>query len=297
MSRKTRKLIWSVPLVAVLAVVGALSIFAVLAPNDAQAQEVMVPGPVTDLDAVAKSRTSIELDWDAPSSTSGGTPTGYRIDHSSDNRVWTLLKDDTNRTLTRYLVDTGVKADTERYYRVFALNEAGTGPVSVDPVTAYASVPFTFPPTEPARVNLSLSLDGDDPYGKINLSWTEAANNGSAITGYQIVEMIDHDRVGRTPRVECDTDVDIAAPPGGQVTDMVPFEGVPAEGALGANQQYCLRIAAQHADEDRMAMHAGLTGGESHYYRVTAINRIGEGTPSRHQVHHDPHAQEPRRAH
>ena len=33
MSRKTRKLIWSVPLVAVLAVVGALAIFAALAPQ------------------------------------------------------------------------------------------------------------------------------------------------------------------------------------------------------------------------------------------------------------------------
>ena len=33
MSRKTRKLIWSVPLVAVLAVAGALAIFATLAPG------------------------------------------------------------------------------------------------------------------------------------------------------------------------------------------------------------------------------------------------------------------------
>ena len=94
MSRKTRKLIWSAPLV-VLAVAGALALFVALAPTGAQAQQVMVPGPVTNLDAEVKSRTSIELDWDAPSATSGGTPTGYRIDHSSDNREWTLLKDDT----------------------------------------------------------------------------------------------------------------------------------------------------------------------------------------------------------
>ena len=204
MSRKTRKLIWSVPLVAVLAVVGALAIFAALAPNGAQAQEVMVPGPVEGLEAVAKSRSSIELTWNAPAATTGGTPTGYRIDHSNDNRVWTLLKDNTGSTATKYTIATGITADTERYYRVFAINQAGTGPVSVDPVTAFASVPRTFPPTEPGRVTLTLALDTDDPYGKINLSWTEPSENGgSAVTDYEIVEMIDTDGVGGTPREMC----------------------------------------------------------------------------------------------
>ena len=45
MSRKTRNLIWSVPLVATLAIVGALALFLTLAPNDASAQtEEEVPG-------------------------------------------------------------------------------------------------------------------------------------------------------------------------------------------------------------------------------------------------------------
>ena len=66
MSRKTRKLIWSAPLVAVLAVAGALAMFVALAPSGAQAQEVMVPGAVTDLEATANSRSSIELTWEAP---------------------------------------------------------------------------------------------------------------------------------------------------------------------------------------------------------------------------------------
>ena len=38
MSRKTRKLIWSAPLVAVLAVAGALALFVALSPNGAQAR-------------------------------------------------------------------------------------------------------------------------------------------------------------------------------------------------------------------------------------------------------------------
>ena len=38
MRTKARKLIWSAPLVAVFAIVGALAVFAALAPNDAAAQ-------------------------------------------------------------------------------------------------------------------------------------------------------------------------------------------------------------------------------------------------------------------
>ena len=283
MSRKTRKLIWSVPLVAVLAVVGALAIFAALAPNQAAAQDqVMVPGPVTDLDAEVQSRSEIRLTWDAPSSTSGGTPTGYRIDHSSDNREWTLLNDNTNSTATRYPITTGVTATTEKYYRVFAINEAGTGPVSVDPVTAYASVPTSFPPTVPGRVALTLTLDGDDPYGKIILNWTEGENNGSPITSYRIVEMIDEDRDGTTARVECADGLVIVAPEGGSITTLTPFEGTPADTALGANERNCLLIPDQDDDDPRMAMHAGLTGGESHYYRVIAVNAVDPdgGAPS-----------------
>ena len=52
MSRKTRKLIWSAPLVAVLAVAGALAMFMTLAPNGVLAQDAML-GPPTGLTAMA----------------------------------------------------------------------------------------------------------------------------------------------------------------------------------------------------------------------------------------------------
>ena len=49
MSRKTRNLIWSVPLVAVLAVAGALAMFVALVPDGVQADHIDPPGSVTDL--------------------------------------------------------------------------------------------------------------------------------------------------------------------------------------------------------------------------------------------------------
>ena len=275
MSRKTRKLIWSVPLVAVLAVAGALAIFAVLAPNGAQAQEVMVPGPATGLEATAKSRSSIELNWVAPTTSSGGAPTGYRIDHSSDNRAWTRLVEKTTGTATRYPISTGVKSDTERYYRVFAINEAGTGPVSVEPVTAFASVPVAFPPVKPSRVTLTLGRDAKDPTGKINLSWTEPTDNGgSALLSYKIVEMIDEDGVGSTPRMECASQLQ-GSGVNVSITWLADATAVDQD-----NERHCLLIDAQDAADDRMAMHSDLTAGSAHSYRVTATNVVSGGLPS-----------------
>ena len=69
MSRKTRKLIWSAPLVAVLAVAGALALFVALAPGAAQADHEELPGPVTGLKAEADGRTMMDLSWNAPTTT------------------------------------------------------------------------------------------------------------------------------------------------------------------------------------------------------------------------------------
>ena len=81
MSRKTRKLIWSAPLVAVLAVAGALVIFVALGPNGAQANHVTIPGAPTDLTVELGQRQR----WPVGSGIGLGGPlrqrTGGRIPH------------------------------------------------------------------------------------------------------------------------------------------------------------------------------------------------------------------------
>ena len=184
MSRKTRKLIWSAPLVAVLAVTGALAIFMALTPNGASAND--LPGPVTGLEAEAKSRTSIEVSWDAPE---GGNVTGYRIDISDLDlsqaarvtHVWESHEDNIGNRTT-YLDTTGLKPNTTRYYRVFALNADGVGPVSTDPNFAWATTPLAGKPTQAGR----LTARGVSS-SQINLSWSAATDNGGAdITLYCI---------------------------------------------------------------------------------------------------------------
>ena len=172
MSRKTRKLIWSAPLVAVLAVAGALALFVALGANAAQAHD--LPGAVANLSAEADGTTQIDLIWDAP--TEGGTPTGYRIDRSMEGNTWmSLAMDHTSRNYS----DMGLDPNTDYYYRVFAVNSAGTGPVSQDFQIQTDAVE---PPDQ--VISLRATAMGQK---QVNLTWSAPSDDGGApITKYSI---------------------------------------------------------------------------------------------------------------
>ena len=174
MSRKTRKLIWSAPLVAVLAVAGVLAMFVMLAPNGAQASHVDLPGIVTDVDSEAEGRSKIELTWAAPST--GGAVDYYRIDRSlpGDNDNWMRLV--TRHTGERSYTDTmGLKPNKSYDYRVFAVNSAGTGPSSDLTVSSTA---FTGEASRPGPVQmLTATVMGPN---QIDLSWNPPESDGGA---------------------------------------------------------------------------------------------------------------------
>ena len=137
MSRKTRKLIWSVPLVAVLAVAGALAFFMALQPNQAAAQQQEVAsGMPRNLEATALDQTTIKLTWEKPSpSDDTGLLDGYRIDYSDDNKVWYTRTADVAASATEYVDNEDLKASQMRYYRIFAFNTGGSSHAH-DPVSA-----------------------------------------------------------------------------------------------------------------------------------------------------------------
>ena len=131
MSRKTRKLMWSVPLIAAVAVIGALAAFMTLTPNDASAQNVGIPpGQPTNLTVVPYADTIPEeellLTWTEP--TDGGSVRQYRIDISHNGGyTWVALESDfRNNSYTH----AGLEASTTLHYRVFAVNQHGVSPVS-----------------------------------------------------------------------------------------------------------------------------------------------------------------------
>lgn len=200
MSRKTRKLIWSAPLVAVLAVVGALAIFAALAPDGAQAHEAAMhgpPGPVTGLTAMTATgsdangevagRTQIDLTWMMPAEGMGGPAAGYRIDYSDNTRVWYNLMpmvSDASADMDcdadaaegmRCFTDMDLTPGTTRHYRVFAMNDFGASPVSVEPTYDTATTMGYANPT--AVLGLSASTHYVD---QIVLDWQRPTDTGGA---------------------------------------------------------------------------------------------------------------------
>ena len=193
MSRKTRNLIWSVPLVATLAIVGALALFMTLPPNGAAAQQQEeVPGMPTNPQTRALDQETIELQWDAPSDEAGGVPDGYRIDYSEDGLVWYSLAP--NHALTKYVDNADLEADETRQYRIFAFNSSGTsrmlGPVSE------TTTPSVKPEAPTALVVTQGTPDQDDDQAgndahvdneHLILTWTAPVDpKGAPVTSYRV---------------------------------------------------------------------------------------------------------------
>ena len=246
MSRKTRKLIWSAPLVAVFAVVGALAIFMTAAPGDISAQTADVdyaagsPLNVTvEPGAGEAKRTSLVIKWAAPTAGSDLPITGYRIDQSTDGQRWTHLADVS--ATARSHTATGLKPATLRYYRVFALNQAGIGRVSE------AKSETTVGITEPSEVrNYTVTPTGSTT---IKLDWDPPADTGGArIIGYLI-----HTNIAE---------------------GTIPGRGTPD---VDGNDDGIIPILAPTTEYT----HTGLEGASAHRYKIYAVNWYDEDMTSK----------------
>ena len=286
MSKKTRKLIWSAPLVAVLAVAGALALFVALTPNSAQAHD--LPGPVSDLTAEGTSWSTIKLIWKAP--TTGGV-TGYRIDVSEDEFIWEALVMDTGNTRTTY-THSGLDGGVTRNYRVFALNAAGAGPSPVgDDASNDLFVAGTTLPAEAPGQVLNLRATGVS-HSQIDVMWSASRSTGGAdidrycfivgATRAHVVGVVDAadsafdaacmGDATVTPAEDVDQD-DANTDPGNLVgISNLLNVAVPAEGYLiviDANKP------AGHEGRWPMFEHKGLNSELKLYYRLYAVNSEG----------------------
>ena len=101
----------------------------------------IAPDAPTNLHAKGISTTEIDLSWDAPQYTGGADITGYRIEVSTTGTGgWSDLVADTGSTSTTY--SHTVPLHATRYYRVSAINSAGTG----DPSSAASASAMNTPP-------------------------------------------------------------------------------------------------------------------------------------------------------
>ena len=85
------------------------------------------PDPPTGLTATAVSPTRIDLAWVAPEYDGGAEIIGYQIEVSADSAAsWAVLEASTGSTATAYS-HTELPPGSTRFYRVSAINVAGTG--------------------------------------------------------------------------------------------------------------------------------------------------------------------------
>ena len=118
------------------------------------------PAAPTGLSATADGQTEIDLSWAAPSDDGGATITGYKIEVSTNGSSWSDLVANTRSTSASY-THTGLAVGSARYYRVSAINSAGTGtasntanattdsqsnraPVAIGTIPAWTSAPYGF---------------------------------------------------------------------------------------------------------------------------------------------------------
>jgi hypothetical protein len=118
----------------------------------------------------------IGVTWSAPISNGGSAITDYTVQYSSDSgSTWLTFTDSVSATASATV--TGLADNTSYVFRVLAKNIIGDGPYS----TASAAVSTATVPGAPGTPTPTASQNTQVP-----LSWTAAANNGSAITDYVI---------------------------------------------------------------------------------------------------------------
>jgi hypothetical protein len=144
------------------------------------------PAQVTGLTATnlgsgrAFNNGRIDLSWSTPAS-NGATITGYRIQRSTDGSTYSTLVANTGTTATTYS-DTSLSSNQIYYYRIAAINAAGTGLNS----TAANATATTVPQAPTIGTATDVGSGRAFNNGRGDVTFTAGATGGSAITGYTV---------------------------------------------------------------------------------------------------------------
>lgn len=135
--------------------------------------DIVVPSQVTGLSATA-GNTQASLSWTAPSN-GGSAITDYIIQYSTNGSSWSTFNDGVSTSTSTTV--TGLTKNTLYYFKVAAVNIAGTGTFSSSVTATILGVPDA--PTSVSVTPISST--------QAELSWIAPSNNGgSTITDYII---------------------------------------------------------------------------------------------------------------
>ena len=180
-----------------------------------------IPDAPSALTAMA-ANAEVTLSWTAAASDGGATITGYIVEYDTDMNFLSPTPETTAAAATSHTV-TGLTNGTPYYFRVAAVNAAGTSayyPGATD--AAVSATPATVP--SPPSALTAMAADA-----AVTLNWTApSGNGGAAITGY----MIEHD-----------TDMNFSSTP---VTTAAAATSHTVSGLTNATPYY-FRVAAVNA--------------------------------------------------
>ena len=100
------------------------SLLSGIAPSDAPGTLSLANGTDTT--------SQVDLSWSAPTDAGGGTVSGYHIQVSTNGSSWSDQAADTGTTATTYTASS-LSSSTQYWFRVAAINEAGTGAYGNEP--------------------------------------------------------------------------------------------------------------------------------------------------------------------
>ncbi len=130
------------------------------------------PGP-PNLNLLTAGNGTVSLTWSAPASNGGAPITDYAVYRSTTSGAEVLVAN-TGGPLS--FADTNLTNGTTYYYKVAAINSAGTGTLSNERSAT--------PATTPAAPSLNVPTAGN---GSVGLTWSAPASNGGAsITNYAV---------------------------------------------------------------------------------------------------------------
>ena len=149
------------------------------------AADPVAPDAPAGLEADAAGDTRIDLAWEPPAYNGGTAVTGYRIERSPDGTDGSWLElaahhaaMEDGEVVTAYPDHTLPASNTERHYRVSAINAAGPGPASnVASATTGTGAPGA--PREPAAT-AKAAVRGDADT-RIDLAWTAPRGRSTAL--------------------------------------------------------------------------------------------------------------------
>ena len=119
----------------------------------------------------------IDLSWTAPQN-NGATITGYKIERSTDGSSYSTLVANTGTTSVSYS-DTGLSSNQIYYYKVSAINAAGTAIASIAANATATTVPQA-PTISVSDVGIGRAYNN----GATTVTVTPGANGGKVVSSY-----------------------------------------------------------------------------------------------------------------